>query len=298
MYDGKELERGTPYRFLNLPPSVTLELLTGSEAKLGVQCDAKGTTDKRPDTQVVEKSAIQRGLSKGSTVSRSKTLEIRQDHSKIIPAIYIFSRRREIELLSDVDTSSIDYEVNQSDVLLLQSSLTRKNRTLPLKTSQIREKELQQKMDTLGPVQLRIEFPVEMIVQFELPVNSPVSLVYDILQQHVISEGVDIDSMVLFTTPPKRILENKCSLTLYEVGLYPAARVRVALPERYQTIEEIFSSHALKNLDGLPPGRTRTDTADGQTLGPTEVDKVLDRLDDPKRASRTSVAMPKWFAKR
>ena len=293
LHSDKELDLQTPFRFLNLPSNATLVLVTGKEAKLGVQSDekleqkglSKQTMDRtRPFDQVAGKINASFGdIPKESNVRHQEN-----------PRMYIFSRHQEIEMIKDNESpDSINYEVNQSDVLLLQSSLSKRNKDVPLKTRKMREEELQRKIDNLGPVQLRIEFPgVDMIVQFELSAKSSVSTLYDVVKHQILNPKLENEEVVLFTTPPKCILDRRSSTSLYGVGLHPAARIKIDLPQRLQKAEEIFCPSILKGIGALPP-RIKNDT-----LVEVDSDSAVYSKGASSAGIRTGGGVPKWFSRK
>lgn len=299
LHSDKELDLHTPFRFLNLPSNATLVLVTGKEAKLGVQSDEKfeqkGLAKQKMDrTRPFDQVAGNINAPPGDIPKESN---VRLEEKT---RMYIFSRHQEIEMIKDNESpDQINYEVNQSDVLLLQSSLSKRNEDVPLKTRKMREEELQRKIDNLGPVQLRIEFPgIDMIVQFELSAKSSVGTLYDVVKHQILSEKLENEEVILFTTPPKCILNRKSSTSLYGVGLHPAARIKIELPQRLQKAEEIFCPSILKDIGTLPPRIKSDKLVEVDTDSAFSAKVPVSSKGASSAGIRTGDGVPKWFSRK
>lgn len=299
-HKGKELDRDVPFRLLNLPSSAALDLITGMELGLGVQTD--GAQERPKVCKYSVDNSVRRDQPNQHNPAAIMEYHVSSKESEFTkPAMYVFSRSSEIEIQSrhfSTLPSDIDYEVNQADVLLLHSSLAKKKLSPILKTNKMREVEMQKKLDSLCPVQLRMEFPgsEEMVVQFETSAKSPISTLYDIMERYILNPKIKIDQVTLFTAPPKCILDRKSSQLLYDAGLHPAARIKVGISNTPQRMDEIFCSEILKDVGTLPP-RTKSGTA-GQNEDKTSIRETASYRSTTHGASKLAPTMPKWFSRK
>jgi hypothetical protein len=169
--------------------------------------------------------------------------------------VYIFN---ESETASDAKhlSSEIDYDVNESDILMLHAGLAKKIKPAILKTQKMRDDEMQRKLQNLRPAAIRIEFPRNILIQFCVPGNSEVGTIYQKL--HSILKPEIFADLYLYTVPPKtKLLQMEQSILA--AGLLPAARLKVGfksskdLKNPWDIIKPEFSSRI-----GIKPPQRET----------------------------------------
>lgn len=184
----KELERGVPWRFLNVPSGASLTLITGLERVFG----ADGATAKSVDFAATSAAqpvgvrmpqppashpsaaaaapAPSRAVATATTPAPSSPMvaEMTAD------AIFLFDPR--LLEASGAWDDAVDYELTQRDAMIMQSSLAKNTQTLNsgrLMTQKMRDEERRRKIASLSKARIRIEFegaPVDnLVVQFHVP---------------------------------------------------------------------------------------------------------------------------------
>ena len=268
LLNGKVLDKACPLRFCNIPSHARITLKTGKEIPLGVHQDfmmrKKGEEDRalhaRSDTTDVHEET-ERG--KKIAVRSAQATPVSAEHSNERPLantsqqneFYIFSLEDEKNLReqesTEVDSSSIDYDVNEGDLRLLQASLSREARPRTFKTRKTRDQELQLKLERMNPVLLRIELPTKdmLCIQIEMRATDTVGLLYERIASYLVDDIAD--AFLLYIAPPKKEL-NTMRQTLYEAGLIPAARIKFAFTRPQSPAQVPIGRMAT-------PGNTRLD---------------------------------------
>jgi hypothetical protein len=251
LYNGKELERNVPFRFLNVPSAAKLKLVTGSEVTLGVQTSWR---EAPPTIEPIEKAPSESpSCIKEPAVASGNVPEM---NSESIPDVYIFSQEDETRLKQNESSTSyvseVSYDVTEKDLLLMQSSLSKRAEVTHLKTKKMRKEELNRKLDSMREVIIRLEFG-EIIAQFNMSPRATLIDLYDIVRD-IIHPEISTDQIVLFTTPPKKILPRNATSSLYENGLVPAAKIKLHIPGmEARDGMELLSAFSREKFGTMPP---------------------------------------------
>lgn len=274
LLNDKPVELDQPVRFLNIPSHAKLLLRTGREMKLGFQdqnstMKSQGGSSADPDPPVassMERKEAHRVQSvnpqhiKHESIGHGnqKQSEDENDDVNTNWDIYIFTTADEqlmLEAASQVMSDTIDYDVNERDLRVLQAGLSKKLEPSELRTRQMREKDIEKKMTSIGNVCIRIELPWDMLMQFETPARSNVGDLYSAVKKTLKSKYQDV--FVLYTTPPRLELKQH-SQSLYQAGLIPAARVKLEFQIPASTEEPTLDAllpEYLSKIGILPPNR-------------------------------------------
>lgn len=272
VYQGKELEKGVPFRFLNLPASAIVTLVTGRERVYGIQSDrsapSRSTAQAAPKTVVNQKTEL---MQKGCASTSEGT-------SLSLEGVYLFPSTEELRGSRAHYQEEIDYEVNEKDAYAIQASLSKHVAPSHLRTNKMRENDLERKMAQMSPVLIRIEFPNNMTAQFEISAKSTCQRIYDMARLLIRPELQKC--MTLFTAPPKQVLANS-STSVYEAGLAPAARLKIEFEDDIDHYDTIFSTDAANIEQKLPPysykpvGESQGERREQETVVPVSKEKKV-----------------------
>lgn len=248
VHQGVELEKDVPFRFLNLPSSAKVTLVTGRERVNGIQSKNDHSVPPHRTTHARPKTVMNQNVGgvqkEGVSTSEGTSLSLE--------GVYLFHSAEEMALRGSQKQyhEEIDYEVNEKDAYTIQASLSKQVAPSHLRTKKMRKNELERKMESMRPVLVRIEFPNSMTAQFEVSAKSTCHIVYEMVRMMTRSELQRC--LTLFTTPPKTVLPDS-SLTVYEAGLAPAARLKIEFTDPIDQYDTIFSADAVKIEQKLPP---------------------------------------------
>ena len=292
LYNDKELERNAPFRFLNVPSAAKLKLVTGSEVALGVQTSSR----EAPTAEPTEKAPSQSPCSiRDAPVASGSAPE---GSSKSISDLYVFSQEDEARLKqnesSSFYTSDVSFDITEKDLLLMQSSLSKRAEVTHLKTKKMRQEELKRKLDSMREVIIRIEF-CGIIAQFSMSPKASLVDLYNVVGK-IIRPEISTDRIVLFTTPPKRILDRNATSSLYENGLVPAAKIRLDIPgmEAGDGLN-LLSENSREKFGTMPPRGYK----DAPPVASREQHKVEQRTSCASGTIQSSKIgerkVPKWF---
>lgn len=175
----KELERGVPWRFLNVPRGASLSLITGLERVLGAGAE-KAVGDRTPQRRPASNSsAVAPSAAVAARAPAIEPASVAPPSSPVVVELtaenmFLFDPRS-LEA-SGVWDDAIDYEVTQRDAMIMQSSLTKNTQTLNsgrLMTQKMRDEERRRKVASLSKARIRIEFEGaafhHLVVQFHMP---------------------------------------------------------------------------------------------------------------------------------
>jgi hypothetical protein len=226
--------------------------------------------------------------------------------------VYLFRAKDATELASARSASDgwnddIDYGVTQRDAMLMQSSLAKKTKTLTsgtLMTQKMRDEERRRKLASLPCARIRIEFfgsaGDQLVVQLDLPAAATIMDVYAVVHSKVLESPTAFTFKLYDCAPPRRALEPTSSVSVYEAGLWPAARLAVDSLERSgqrvdlteeRALEDVFAASLLRRKGVIPAPRAGTVSA--VPAVPTAVVAAT----APVSGTSKSGGVPKWFKK-
>lgn len=144
--------------------------------------------------------------------------------------------------------------MTEADIRLQLAQFSAKRSTNHiLKTKRMREQEIANMTASLGPVIVRFEFPSDVVVQASFLPTDSIGTLREFVGAMLIDEASS--SFYLFTTPPKVELKD-VSMSFYEAGLLPRARIHVGFTCSDSSHSNL-KPEVLSSL-GPPPPRTRT----------------------------------------
>ena len=316
----KELERGVPWRFLNVPSGASLTLITGLERVLGTDATAA-----KPADQPVGGRTIDRTASKVAAVATAPSpppAAATAPSSAVVAEIsaddmFLFDPRS--LGASGAWDDAVDYEVTQRDAMVMQSSLTKNTQALHsgrLMTQKMRDEERRQKITSLSKVRIRIEFEGSAVenlaLQFYIPaaatlgeyVSKPARplacaeshprllarRLHDIIRLKVLKSEL-INYTLIDRLPPRKQIP-RTATSVYEAGMWPAARLVLSL-DGPDACGDVFSESLVRRKGVMPPQSNTT------ALLPSQ-EGALAAPDAKRSASQADgrePSVPKWFKK-
>ncbi|UPR01502.1 UBX domain-containing protein [Chloropicon primus] len=174
-----------------------------------------------------------------------------------------------------------------------------------LQTRAMREKERRQKALEMPPVRLRIVLPDRWCIQCVFKATECISSVYDYVSGLQCSGAAPF---VLFTTPPKCILDRKSKDSLYDAGLVPSAKLHFALKSgpsealestkvlRREVMDK-FSVHSVDQVAAHGKGKRRGGAEDVARASIPEVRSAEAEGSSASAAEKKgkSKGVPKWL---
>ena len=315
---GKVLERGVPWRYLNVPAGASLVLVTGLEVVLGAQ-DARASASASAS---VLKSADRQPAPTAPTaptdpVAPAVPQPSATSTSAIVDGVkyedmYLF-RATEVASAPGAWNEEVDYEVSQRDAMLMQSSLAKKTKTLTsgtLMTQKMRDEERRRKLASLPSARIRIEFggaADHLVVQLDLPAAATLDDLYAVVHCKVFESPTAFSFKLMDCTPPRRALDPKSRVSAYEAGLWPAARLAIDSLERcgqpvdMAVLEGVFAPPLLQRKGAIPAPRSGTvDPSSGSAAAATATAAstaagTAAATSETSKSTSKSRGVPKWF---
>lgn len=321
---GRELERGVPWRYLNVPSSASLILVTGLEVVLGAHdASAPASTTRVTAAAVPANSISTRGAStavrasppvSAPSASQPAGLAVDVKHEDV----FLFGAADvEARAMSGVWDDDVDYEVTERDAMLLQSGLAKKSKTLvsgALMTQRMRDEERRRKLASLSGARIRIEGWCSvgdgsgLIVEFVVPAAATLEDLHAIVRHRVLESPTAFKFKLLDCTPPRKTIEPNKAVSMYEAGLWPAARLAIDALERIDgnhalggnSVEDVFAEALLRRKGVLPTAPASV--AARTTAASSPVVPVAQAPSSGATTSRAPNAkpggVPKWFLKK
>ena len=315
---GKVLERGVPWRYLNVPAGASLVLVTGMEVVLGAQdarasasASALTSADRQPEptapTAPIAPTAPTDPVA--PAVPRTSATAPATSTSAIVDGVkyedmYLF-RATEVASAPAAWNEEVDYEVSQRDAMLMQSSLAKKTKTLTsgtLMTQKMRDEERRRKLASLPSARIRIEFggaADHLVVQLDLPAAATLDDLYAVVRCKVFETPTAFSFKLMDCTPPRRALEPKSSVSAYEAGLWPAARLAIDSLERcgqpvdMAMLEGVFAPPLLQRKGAIPA--PRSGTVDPSSGSAAAAAPTAAATSETSKSTSKSRGVPKWF---
>lgn len=297
----KPVDATLPVRFSGLQNRDTLDLELKSEAastsqRAAPQRKEKPTTTaatatRRPPPQ--QEQAMTRPAPPGPSPS-----DLPADRDLIVFHEDLLASGQSLGSRSE-DLGDDFYDFTAQDFARIQQKrqeLARQEESRTLQTRAMRERERRQRAEEMPPVRVRVVLPDRWCLQCIFKATETVSGVYS-----YVASLVDCPSFVLFTTPPKCVLDRTSRDTLYDAGLVPAVKLHFGFKGTpsggqiwKQGVVDKFSVHSADQVEGH--GRrakvgVSVATAKDQEAVPVKTQAAS--AEDKGKAKKAGV--PKWL---
>ena len=304
----KELERGVPWRFLNVPSGASLALVTGLERVLGAHdacAEAGGMTVPHTAVEHPTTTAKQTAVEHPTTTAKQTAVErpttTAQPTGPMVSVedMYLFCSH-DVESHAAWDDGEVDYDVTEGDAMLMQAGLMKKSKTLTsatLMTKKMRDEERRRKLESLQKARIRLELGrafEDLVVQFEVPAEATLKDVHDVVQFKLLKSPTTFFRLVDLMPPRKEIA--RTAESVYESGMWPASRLTMELEPG--VTEDVFAEPLLRRKGMLPPQKSclglaptsRTSAPGGDAPASSQAGRVTSAPSKP-------ASVPKWFKK-
>lgn len=331
MHKGVVQDLSTPLRLLNMPSGTKLELV--SDRQLGVvESHAAG---KSADAQVDamrsneggEKSAVgsvkaeerkddgvhDEQISAGcgeaivkqpdeseKAIESDPVSDAWASHPDVERDFSVYDRDSLVddhlaEAMEDVPDEYYDFTAEDYQRVMHEHKARVQKEEAGLRTQAMREKEEQQRAQSLGMVNIRLIFPSGNICQAQFKATETVDALYDFTSSIATCRRLDL---VLYTAPP-RVDLTELEATLYKAMLVPAANIYVGQPRRKKGKNGGASNQPINLKDDVLKLKTNTPPI-LESQNPQKEDssaaKAVQNADhvDPRKTSKAG-QVPKWM---
>ncbi|KDD75786.1 hypothetical protein H632_c500p1 [Helicosporidium sp. ATCC 50920] len=198
---GSALDLTLPFRFANLPRG----------AKLSVHTDAQD-----------------------ASVPKEENATDRAVHEIFGQAAVVFSEAEERSADAASSSAAVDaepdefYEFTEGDYLVVMAGYASQREPPQMETKQMRQRREDERAASFKTVRLRLHLPEGLVVQSDFGSSATVADVRAFASRAFAPPPASAASLELWVSPPRTALEPP-SLSLYQAGLAPAARVHVGL---------------------------------------------------------------------